>query len=78
MIDKLLFYVNREIEGAKAILSPECRPLLFMTIVVCYFAWTKFGVRELVWVSFSLIKRVFWLCVDVFRYFRTRGKGHEE
>ena len=78
MIDKFLFYINREIEGVKAILSPECRPLLIASIVFCYFAWTKFGLKEWVYVAYLLIKKACCLCIDLFSYLRSRRKGHEE
>jgi uncharacterized membrane protein YkvI len=77
MIDAIISFVSREIEGAKALLSPECRPLLILTIVAWYFAWTKFGLRELVYIVYALIKKIIYLCIDLFRYFKNKRGGYE-
>ena len=78
MIDAFISFISREIEGAKALLSPECRPLLILTIVSWYIAWTKLGLKELVCIVWLLSKKGIYLGIDLFRYIKSKRSRHED
>lgn len=77
MIESVLFVVNREIEAVKLLFLSENRILLGLTVAFWYFAWTKFGLRELVSLVWNLSKRIVFICLDIFRYFKNKRGRHE-
>jgi len=77
MIDSVLFVVNREIESVKLLFLPENRILLGLTVAFWYFAWTKLGLRELACLAWALSKRIVFICLDIFHYFRNKRGRHE-
>jgi len=77
MIDSIVFFVNREIEGMKSLLAPQNRFLLVYTIVCLYVVWTKLGLREVVYLAWALSKRIVFICLDIFHYFRNKRGRHE-
>ena len=77
MIGSVFSVIHREIEATKLLFLPENRILLALTITFWYFVWTKFGLRELVYLAWALGKRIIFLCLDIFRYFRNKRGRHE-
>jgi len=77
MIDSVLSVIHREIEGVKLLFLPGNRILLVLSVAFWYFAWTKFGLRELVCLVWNLSKRIVFICLDIFRYFKNKRGRHE-
>ena len=77
MIDSIAFFINREIEATKSLLAPENRFLLVFLVVSLYVIWTKLGLRELVYLAWILSKKIVFICLDIFRYFKNKRGRHE-
>lgn len=77
MIESIMFFVNREIEATKSLLAPENRFLLVFLLGSLYVIWAKLGLRELVYLVWALSKRIVFICLDIFRYFKNRRGRHE-